>query len=243
MSTGTSAHRASGEQPRVRADHSSGPSRLADVIVPALLLVALVLLTVAVVRGLTVRIDDPVYEATPGGGNGPAVPDVLALVVVDIGTPAVCVAVVLLLAVALWVRTRRIGPLIMTASATALLTLTVLLGKGLIPRPLPGFAEVVGDRGAYPSGHTATALVCAGLLAELVSQARPALRRRAWLAVAAWTVLVAAGLLWLHFHWLSDVVGSMLLGSLILWLLLRWPLRLGMGGGRRLRDGGRVRSR
>jgi membrane-associated phospholipid phosphatase len=44
---------------------------------------------------------------------------------------------------------------------------------------------------------------------------------------ACWTLLVVLGLLWLHFHWLSDVVGSVLLGSLVLWLLLRWPWRLG----------------
>jgi membrane-associated phospholipid phosphatase len=40
-------------------------------------------------------------------------------------------------------------------------------------------------------------------------------------------LLVAAALLWEHFHWLSDVVGSMFLGALVLWLLLRWPLQLG----------------
>lgn len=225
MSTGTGTQRATG------AVQGRQPGRrrrsLVDVLVPALLLVALVAVTVAVVQGLTVPIDDHVYGATPGRDNGPAGPGVLALVVVDIATPAVWVAGMVLLAVALWAHTRRPGPVILIGSATALLTLTVLLGKGVIPRQLPDFAEVVSDRGAYPSGHTATALVCAGLLAALVSRVRPALRRRAWVAAAAWTLVVAACLLWLHFHWLSDVVGSMLLGSLILWLLLRWPLRLG----------------
>lgn len=202
--------------------------RLVDVLVPALLLAAVVLVTVSVVRGgVSVPIDEVVKGATPGQGHGPVVPDLLALLVVDIATPLVWVGAVLLLVLGLWARTRRWAPLVLAGSAVGLLIVTVLLGKGLIARPGPAATKVFGDFGSYPSGHTATALVCAGVVAELVSEARPALRRRARAVAAGWTLLVAASLLWLHFHWLSDVVGSMLAGSLVLWLLLRWPLRLG----------------
>lgn len=36
-------------------------------------------------------------------------------------------------------------------------------------------------------------------------------------------MLVAWSLLWLHFHWLCDVLGASLLAALLLWLLYRWP--------------------
>jgi membrane-associated phospholipid phosphatase len=77
--------------------------------------------------------------------------------------------------------------------------------------------------GAYPSGHTATALVCTGTLAVLFARRHAPYRRGLTLAVTGWTTLVAWSLLWLHYHWLSDVLGGALLGVLLLWLLYRWP--------------------
>jgi len=196
--------------------------------VALLLALGLVAVTVSVVLGgPTVRLDDIVLSATPGRGNGPVVPDVLTLLVVDIATPALCVAAVAAVSAALCLHRGRWAPLALSGPALALLTGTVLLGKSVIPRSGPVAREMASDLGYYPSGHTATALVCAGLLAEIASRKWPGRRRQAWAAAAAWTLLVAASLLWLHFHWLSDVVGSMFLGSLLLWLLLRWPLRLG----------------
>lgn len=230
MATGTGTQRAGGAALGLRS--AARARRVVDVVIPALLLTAFALLTVEVVRGgAVVRLDDLVRDWTPGQGNGPMVPDLLGLVVVDIATPPVCVAAVLLLGAVLSLRTGRWAPLVLTGAATTLLTATVLLGKELIDRQAPDYVGVAGAGGAYPSGHTATAIICAGVVAELVSHARPARRRLAWLLAAGWTLLVAVALLWLHFHWLSDVLGSMLLGSALLWLLLRWPLRLGDGLG------------
>ncbi|WP_323100736.1 phosphatase PAP2 family protein [Intrasporangium sp. YIM S08009] len=196
--------------------------------VPLVLLVALVALTVGVVReGRVYRLDDAVLALTPGETGGPTLPHVLAFLVVDLATPAVGVAVVLLVATWLSWRRRSPAPVVVAVPAIVLLTTTVLVGKAVIDRAAPGFDAVVVHDGSYPSGHTATALVCAGVLAEIVSRLRPHRRRAAWTAAAVWTLLVVLGLLWLHFHWLSDVVGSVLLGSLVLWLLLRWPWRLG----------------
>ena len=196
--------------------------------VPLVLLVALVALTVGVVReGRVYRLDDAVLALTPGETGGPALLHALAYLVVDLATPALDVAVVVL--VTGWVswRWRDPGPLVVAVPAIVVLTTTVLVGKAVIDRAAPGFDAVVQHDGSYPSGHTATALVCAGVLAEIVSRLRPHRRRVAWGVAACWTLLVVLGLLWLHFHWLSDVVGSVLLGSLVLWLLLRWPWRLG----------------
>jgi membrane-associated phospholipid phosphatase len=198
-----------------------------DVVVPALLLALLVVLTAGVMQGATARLDELVNAAAPGQGEGPMVPDLLALSVVDLATPPVWVTALLIVGAVLAVRRHRWAPLVLTGAATFVLSGTVLLGKDLIGRPAPDYVGVLDAGGAYPSGHTATALICAGVVAELVAEALPARRRVAWLIAAGWTLLVGVALLWLHFHWLSDVLGSLLLGALVLWLLLRWPLRLG----------------
>ena len=196
--------------------------------VPLALLVALVALTVGVVReGRVYRLDDAVLSLTPGETGGPALPHALAYLVVDLATPAAGVGVVLLVVTWLASRWRDPAPLVVAVAAIVLLTTTVLVGKAVIDRAAPGYDAVGVHDGSYPSGHTATALVCAGVLADLVSRVRPHRRRAAWAVAACWTLLVVLGLLWLHFHWLSDVAGSVLLGSLVLWLLLRWPWRLG----------------
>ncbi|MEW1954866.1 phosphatase PAP2 family protein [Terrabacter sp. NPDC080008] len=209
-----------------------------------LLAVGLVVVTTSVVvGGPTVRVDDVVKNLTPGQDAGPGALGLLALVVVDIATPALCVALVAAFAVALALLQRRWAPVLLAAPALALLTGTVLLGKAVIPRGGPISPEIIGGLGSYPSGHTATALVCAGVVAELVSRLHPRRRRLAWSLAVAWTLVVAASLVWLHFHWLSDVVGSMFLGSLLLWLLLRWPLRLGARVAQPWRDGGPIPGR
>lgn len=215
-----------------------GPGLAVGLGVALVLAAGLVLVTLSVVLGgPTLRVDDLVYARTPGRDDGPVVPGLIALVVADVATPAVCVSVVALSTLALCLRRRRWTPALLAGPALTLLTVTVLLGKAVIPRPLPGFSEVVDGDGAFPSGHTATAVVCAGSVAALLAGLRPARRRLLWAVAGAWTLLVAASMVWLHFHWLSDVVGSMLLGSLLLWLLLQWPLRLGERVAAQWRDG------
>ncbi|MGO4601017.1 phosphatase PAP2 family protein [Terrabacter sp. 2YAF2] len=215
--------------PTRRSAPEDARRRLTGPLVALLLAAGLVVVTASVVQGgPSARLDDLVYALTPGRDNGPAVPDLLALGIVHLATPALGVAALIAVATVLSGRVGGRGPLVVAGPALAVLTVTVLLGKAVIPRGAPGYGQqVLSDGGSYPSGHTATALICAGVLAEIVSRLHPARRARAWLAAGAWTLLVAAALLWEHFHWLSDVVGSMFLGSLVLWLLLRWPLQLG----------------
>ncbi len=213
--------------------------RLSGPVVALGLAAALVVVTVSVVRGgAAIRLDHRVLALTPGRGNGPAVPDLLAFGVVELATPALAVAVVSALTMAACLRTGRWAPMLLAGPAVVLMAGTVLLGKGLISRAAPDVPGMLGGDGSYPSGHTATALVCAGVAAELLARLHPRRRTLAWAAATLWTVLVAVALLWLHFHWVSDVLASVLLGSLVLWLLLRWPLRLGAGvGSRCLREG------
>lgn len=202
--------------------------RLSGPVVALVLAAGLVLVTAGVVRGgAVIRLDDRLLALTPGRGGGPQVIELVALAVVDLATPVLSVAVTCAVTFAVCLRTGRWAPLAVAGPALVLVSGAVLLGKGVISRTAPDLAGMPGGDGSYPSGHTATALVCAGIAAELVSRLRPAHRRLAWSAAAVWTALVVTALLWLHFHWVSDVVGSVCLASLVLWLLLRWPARLG----------------
>ncbi|WP_156023285.1 phosphatase PAP2 family protein [Terracoccus sp. 273MFTsu3.1] len=206
--------------------HVSGPA------VALLLGAGFVLLTLSVVRhGAAIRLDDRVLALTPGRGTGPVLPDLLTFGIVQLATPVLSVAVVGAVTMAVCLRTGRWSPLLLAAPSIVVVSTTVLLGKGLISRTSPAVPGMLGGDGSYPSGHTATALVCAGVTAELVSRLRPRRRTTAWAAALVWSGLVVVSLLWLHFHWLSDVVASLLLGSLVLWLMLRWPLRLGRAVG------------
>jgi membrane-associated phospholipid phosphatase len=189
----------------------------------ALLGLGLTALTTLVATGRTVGLDRWVDETVPRRGGGPAPLHFVAQAITTVANPPVTMAL-LLTVVALWaIWSRTPWPVVAAAPAVVALTVTVLAGKWLLARPGPPGSDVVDSLGYYPSGHTATALVCTGTLAVLVARRHPHYRRGLTLAVTVWTTLVAWSLLWLHFHWLCDVVGAALLGALLLWLLYRWP--------------------
>jgi membrane-associated phospholipid phosphatase len=207
-----------------------------------------VLTTLVATGGPTVGLDRWVDETLPRRGGGPAPLHFVGEAITTVANPPVTVAL-LLIAAALWaIWSRDPWPVLAAAPAAALLTVTVLLGKWLLARPGPPGSDPVHILGAYPSGHTATALVCTGTLAMLVRRRHPQYRRGLTLAVTGWTTLVAWSLLWLHFHWFCDVLGGALLGALLLWLLYRWPWYLVAPPSRRsegtdLGPGPRSRSR
>ena len=188
-----------------------------------MLALGLVFLTILVATGRTLGMDRWVDETLPRRGGGPAPLHFFARAITTVANPPVDMAL-LLTVVALWaIWSRTPWPVVAAAPAVVALTVTVLVGKWLLARPGPPGSDPVDILGAYPSGHTATALVCTGTLAVLVARRHPQNRRGLALAVTGWTMLVAWSLLWLHFHWFSDVLGAALLGALLLWLLYRWP--------------------
>lgn len=79
----------------------------------------------------------------------------------------------------------------------------------------PGFS--------YPSGHAAGSMLVYGLLAWLVTREwAPRRRLPAFCAALAMAILIATTRVLLQVHYLSDVVGGMLLGSGVLLITVVW---------------------
>ena len=121
--------------------------------------------------------------------NGPRHPRILqtAEVISRLANPQWSVAVSLILAAAMSRHTRSWQSLKRMTAAVVLLTATVLGLKALTDRPGPPGS---GATGYFPSGHTTTAVVCAGMLTLLGRDLWPRRRFHLTALAAAWAVLV-----------------------------------------------------
>lgn len=111
-----------------------------------------------------------------------------------------------------------------------LLVLGETYGKSVVHHPAPPFFMIkhptamfpqfyINEQYSYPSGHTARAvflgIVFVSLVANNLALAIKNLKR--WVvivsAVSLYVLLVAVGKIYLGQHWLSDVIGGLLLGA------------------------------
>ena len=183
------------------------------------LVAALGLLTLAVVRGWwPVSVDRGLLGHLPGYDPSPVGRVALAVtqVIVDAATPEAWIVVSALVAAGLAWRTRSAAPVRLVVPSLVALALTVIGGKIVVARVGPGQEQVHHLLGSYPSGHTATAVVCVGLLGALATRGRPGQRRVTAIAAALWGALVAGSMVLHGYHWVTDVVAGFLLGGLIL---------------------------
>ncbi|MET7942551.1 phosphatase PAP2 family protein [Streptomyces sp. NPDC005302] len=102
------------------------------------------------------------------------------------------------------------------------------------PRPPSDVWETHASGWAFPSGHTTTAALAAGLLVIAVYIRRPPGRTLMAVAIGIWGALVGLTRIYLGVHWFTDVVGGWLFAlgwlGLCLGAAARWlPDRLTPG--------------
>jgi undecaprenyl-diphosphatase len=136
----------------------------------------------------------------------------------DVFSPATDTAFLAVGAAALaWSRRRPAVFVVATLSAGSMAAI-VLATKAALARPLP-YTRLGHHADAFPSGHTATFLVCFGTLAVLATTRRRDRRPLVLAGIGAVTTLVAASLVYDGFHWLTDTIASASLGVSLLSLL------------------------
>lgn len=130
-----------------------------------------------------------------------------------------CVAVVTGWRTRSWI---PVGQAAFTVLATNLLVSALKL---LTARPAPaaGVPDLLAGGLSYPSGHLANSVATGGcLLAIVIGAARadpappdPRFTRCLRIAVVALPILVATGMLYLGYHWITDFLAGLAVGTLV----------------------------
>jgi membrane-associated phospholipid phosphatase len=171
---------------------------------------ALAALAAGVVTGAVADVDERLGAlGRPGWVWGPA--QVWANVLVDGLQPAVSLGLLGAVAVGACVRRLSPRPAVPVAVGVLLAAALVVAAKYLVARPDP--ADGVEHGGSFPSGHTASLVVCSGLVLLLV---RPDPPWRWWLVPAALGAAMGTALVVVGAHWATDSLGGELLGLAVL---------------------------
>ena len=205
--------------------------RLRDGVPSALFLLgcAVVLLVVLVGAGWVlskVVHDDGIGRADSGlsrwlaGRRSGDLNDVTAVTSAIGGTLTITIMAVLTVVVAALVWRRWREPMLVAVAVAGevgiFLVVTLLVDR---KRPPVGHLDQAPPTSSFPSGHTAATVVLWGALAVLASErARSALVRGLFLTLAVvLPLLVASSRMYRGMHYLTDVLGGLLLGGV--WLL------------------------
>jgi len=139
--------------------------------------------------------------------------DLFFRVVTTMAATRVVLTVSLIGAVMVWWRgARRVAvPLALAAVLAPLTTRTI---KPLFGRLRPGYVDDGGRSFSFPSGHTTIATAVVLTLAYVMVREQIAPRLAPTLAVL-FVIAVGASRVYLHEHWVTDVVGGLAMGIAI----------------------------
>jgi membrane-associated phospholipid phosphatase len=126
-----------------------------------------------------------------------------------------------LLGLVAWLAKRRAGtwrPVIVAAASTFAVNVVVAVFKFGLERgsPLDHEPDFLTNGVMYPSGHAANVVLMYGLGAYIWCRYTDASRRRYWqlvVVVSMLTVTMVAVSLSLRWHWLTDLIGGVLVGA------------------------------
>lgn len=168
------------------------------------------------------RWDEPVTRFLMGL-RSPALDGIVKSLSALGGVTVVSLVLVLLLLL-VWHECRSLALVLLVASAARPLLEWTL--KELVGRPRPDLGRLVAGNGpSFPSGHVMAAIAIWGLLPPVVALVSG--RRAAWwwsVTISGTVILVVAFTrVYLGVHWMSDVVGALVLGALYL-LAVEWLL-------------------
>jgi membrane-associated phospholipid phosphatase len=167
---------------------------------------------------------DPIIAADVLKVRAPGLTD-LARVFTFLGSEVVVggLAIVVFGALLMLRRSRDAGVFAIGIGGSAFLTVAVKL---LVARPRPGSVDRLGALDttySFPSGHTLNSTVFVALVVWLLW---PGLRHAGHVALVAGGAVVALGVgasrVYLGYHWLTDVLASVLLA--LAWLSIVWLL-------------------
>ncbi|MDX6359709.1 MAG: hypothetical protein QOH37_2763 [Nocardioidaceae bacterium] len=139
-------------------------------------------------------------------------------VIFDGATPEVALPITLALGLLVAWRRHQWQTLAEAAIRVGLVVASVLVLKPLIAAPGPTRNSLGPHGGAFPSGHTTSTVVCMALILSWAGWPRAKGGRLAIHVVVV--AVVGLTVIYLSYHYLSDVVGGLLLGTLIATLTL-----------------------
>ena len=223
--------------------------RLREGVPPALFLLACAVVLLLVLVGLgellskvfshdVVGQDDAAVSRWLAGHRNRDLNEVTSLTTKLAETLTITVLAVVTVAFTAWVWRRWREPMLVAVAVAGevaiFVTVTFLVDRA---RPPVKHLDAAPPTSSFPSGHTAAAVALYGALAVLASErARSALVRGLFVALAVLVPLVvAASRMYRGMHYLSDVLGGLLLGWLWLLATVR-GIRLGVAH-RALRHG------
>ena len=124
-------------------------------------------------------------------------------------------AISIIISILFWFRGSR-RHAIQFALTMAAEAIILFLIKIMIQRARPGNELLPLKDYAFPSGHTTAAVVFFGLLAYFVLRKNYPNKSRVLLGASLTVILIAFSRLYLNVHWLTDIMGGLLLGTFIL---------------------------